>query len=74
MTLIMNIKGKLSSDKAATIITAICDKYNLSIDEATAMFYKSETAALIDEGVADLHCRSPRYLAQCIWDEYNEDK
>lgn len=62
--------GKLSSEKAAEIIIAICEKHNISIDEATTIFYKSESATLIDDGVADLHCRSSKYLAQCIWDEY----
>lgn len=67
-------RGKLSSEKTAAIIMAISDIYNISLEEAMDMFYKSETAALIDEGVADLHCRSPKYLAQCVWDEYQESK
>jgi hypothetical protein len=29
---------------------------------------------LIDEGVADLHCRSDKYLANEIWAEYLENK
>lgn len=70
--MIIKSKGKLSSEKAAIIIIAICETYNVSLEEATAIFYKSETSALIDEGVADLHCRSPKYLAQCVWDEYQE--
>lgn len=65
-------KGKLSSEKAAEIIMNICKIYNISIDKATSIFYKSETSLLIDEGIADLHCRSPKYLAQCVWDEYME--
>lgn len=65
--------GKLTSDKAAAIVMAICELYNLPIGQATDIFYKSETSSLIDEGVADLHCRSPKYLAQCVWDEYTED-
>lgn len=64
--------GKLSGDKAAAIIVAMCELYNISIDKATSIFYTSETSSLIDEGIADLHCRSPKYLAQCIWDEYNQ--
>lgn len=70
--MIIESHGKLSSRKAADIIMAICEIYNISLDEATAMFYKSDTATLIDEGIADLYCRSAGYLAQCVWDEYQE--
>lgn len=57
-------------DKAAEIIGAIYELYGVSLEKATDIYYQSETSELIDEGVADLHCRSPRYLAQCVWDEY----
>lgn len=59
-------------DRSANIIMAICELYDVSLEKATDIFYKSETSELIDDGVADLHCRSPRYLAQCVWDEYLE--
>lgn len=60
------------SDKVAEIILAISELYNISIERATDIFYQSDTSILIEEGIADLHCRSPRYLAQCVWDEYHE--
>lgn len=59
-------------DKVAEIIEAISDLYGLSLEKATDIYYQSDTSELIDEGVADLHCRSPKYLAQCVWDEYME--
>ena len=40
--------------------------------DATEIFFNSETAAMIEDGVAYLHCRSDLYLAQCVWDEYRE--
>lgn len=61
-------------DKVAEVILAICELYNVSIEKATDIYYQSDTSELIDEGVADLHCRSPRYLAQCVWDEYQENQ
>lgn len=70
--MIIESQGKLSSEKAAEIIMNISNMYNISVNKATSIFYKSDTSALIDEGIADLHCRSPKYLAQCIWDEYKE--
>lgn len=30
----------------------------------------SQTSALIEEGFSDLHCRSPKYLATLVWEEY----
>lgn len=32
-------------------------------DKTTDVYYNSETANFIEEGVADLHCRSDKYLA-----------
>ena len=61
-------------EKCASIIMSICEKYNVSLEEATDIFYKSENSALIEEGVADLHCRSAKYLAQCVWEEHTEKK
>lgn len=60
-------------DKAAEIIKAISDMYDISLEKATDIYYQSDTSELIDEGVADLYCRSPKYLAQCVWDEYKEN-
>lgn len=60
-------------DKAAEVITAISELYDVSLENAADIYYQSDTSELIDEGVADLHCRSPKYLAQCVWDEYMED-
>jgi len=59
-------------DKCANIIMAIHELYNVSLEKATDIFYQSQTSELIEEGVADLHCRSSKYLAQCVWDEYQE--
>ena len=41
-------------------------------DKVTDIFYKSETASLIEDGVADLQCRSDKYLATIILEEYYE--
>jgi hypothetical protein len=56
--------------KYAKIIECLAEMNNISLDEATEIFYNSETFTLIDEGVADLHCRSDKYLANEIWMEY----
>ena len=45
----------------------------LDPEEAMDIFYKSPLLPLIEEGVADLHCRSDHYLAEEIWRERNID-
>lgn len=58
--------------KIANIIVCLCELYGMSLQEATDMFYKSTTSDLIEEGVADLQCRSDKYLATLVWEEYEE--
>ena len=56
--------------KYARIINEISNMYSVSIEKAMDIFYKSPLLALLEEGVADLHCRSDKYLAEEIWREY----
>ena len=67
-------KSIIRSAQNARIILCISEMYGVSIDEATDIYYNSETANMIEEGVADLHCRSDKYLAEEIWNEYIETK
>lgn len=62
----------LRGAKCARIIACISDMYGVSLEKATDIYYGSETANMIEEGVSDLHCRSDNYLAEEIWREYNE--
>ena len=50
------------------------EKGVLPLDKATDIFYRSETTSMIEDGVADLHYRSDRCLAEEIWREYQESK
>lgn len=52
----------------------MCEMFGVSIPEAADIYYNSETAALIEDGVADLQCRSDKYLATLVWEEYNENR
>ncbi len=63
-------KRTLLDAKYARIIQAMSEMHALSLSEAMDIFYSSDTAQLIEEGVADLHCRSDRYLAEEIWREH----
>lgn len=67
-------KQILRSSQYARIIVCISEMFNVPLDKATDIFYSSETASMIEDGIADLHCRSDRYLAEEIWREYQESK
>lgn len=58
--------------KYARIISAISEMHGIPIDIAAGIFYNSDTMQLIEEGVADLHCRSDKYLAEEIWAEWQD--
>lgn len=62
----------MRATKCANIIMSLCELYGLSLQEATDIFYQSDTVGLIEDGVADLQCRSDKYLASLIWEEYQE--
>lgn len=62
----------LRGNKNAAIILAINDLFGISIPDATNIYFQSETARLIEDKVADLHCRSDKYLATLVWEEYLE--
>ena len=77
----------LRGDKCAEIIKSISELFGVTIQEATDIYYESETSNLIEEGIADLHCRrsnlieegiadlhcrSNKYLATLVWEEYKE--
>ncbi len=55
--------------KYARIIGIIAKKANVSLDEAMDLFYNSATFPLIEDGIAELHCRSDEYLASEILSE-----
>ena len=50
--------------KYARIIQQIAADLGISNVDAMDHFYNSHTFQLISEGIADLHCRSDRYLAE----------
>ena len=65
-------KHIILDNKYARIIKELSGMYNIGMDEAADIFYNSELLPLIENGVADLHCRSDKYLACEIWREYKE--
>lgn len=64
----------LRGDKNANIIESISELYDISLRKASDIYFESETAVMIEEGISDLQCRSDKYLATLVWEEYNENK
>lgn len=64
----------LRGDKCAAVIRSISEMFGVSLEDAADIYYQSETAQLIEEKVADLHCRSEKYLATLVWEEHNENQ
>lgn len=59
------------SAKSYAVILCISKMQGISLEEAMDVYYTSPYADLIEEGVADLHCRSSKYLAEIIINERN---
>jgi len=62
----------IKSARCARVIQTLSTMYGISLSEATDMYYNSETSNMIEEGIADLHCRSEKYLSEEIWKEVHE--
>lgn len=60
--------------KYARIIDEIAEEESISLEEAMGIFYNSELMPLVQDGVADLHCRSDKYLAGEILAEHRINK
>lgn len=68
----MNVGQNLLQAKYARVIRRIADKLHIPLGEAMDGFYHSLTFRMIQDGVADLHCRSDIYLADEYCMERNE--
>lgn len=53
--------------KIARIIETYSERYYVPFGKTTDLYYNSVTSQLIEEGIADLHCRSDKYLAKELW-------
>ena len=59
----------LLQKKYARIIALLAERLSITTMRALDLFYRSDTYALMREGVADMHCRSDLYLVDEIVDE-----
>lgn len=62
----------LRGEKNAGIICSMCELYGLDMETSTDIFYNSDTSTMIEDKISDLHCRSDKYLATLVMDEYKD--
>lgn len=70
----MNANAILLQKKYARVIETYSGKYGVSLETAMDMFYKSDLYHQIRDGISDLHCMSPDYLADELNDEWSQSK
>ena len=56
--------------KYSNVIEAFAEKGNLSLRDALDRFYKSEIYLEMCDGISDMHCRSEKYLAEDLIQEF----
>ena len=66
----MDAVGIIKQLKYARIIQLFAEERGISLAKAMDMFYHSITFQLLQEGIADLHCRSDLYLVDELKGEY----
>ena len=66
----MQANKTLLQKKYARVINEFADMAKISRIDALRFFYQSELYKEVSQGIADMHCRSDKYLAQELLDEY----
>lgn len=58
--------------KYSRVVAIFAEARQLPVETALDFFYHSHTYRELREGVADLHCRSDRYVADELIAEYDQ--
>ncbi len=66
----MEANRTLLQMKFARVVAMFAEQQGLSVEQALALFYHSETYRELSEGIADLHCRSDQYVTDELKAEY----
>ena len=59
--------------KSAEVINIISDRLDMSINEVIPLYYQSYTYSIMKEGVADIHCQYPRWIADVVIEDLMEE-
>lgn len=60
--------------KYARIVPIFAEQTGLPLDDALEFFYDSDVYRMMNEGIADMHCRSDGYLAELLKEEWDNKK
>ena len=67
----------MKADKAllqiyySAVIKTFAEMGNIPLRKAMDLFYKSQIYQEMSEGISDMHCRSEKYLAEDLMQEFN---
>lgn len=57
--------------KYARIIQIFAQQVHVSLENALEFFYESYVYRMMNEGIADMHCRSDGYIAGLLKEEWS---
>ncbi|MCL2266223.1 MAG: DUF3791 domain-containing protein [Treponema sp.] len=60
--------------KYSSVIVEFANECDITLREALDKFYKSQIYAEMREGISDMHCRSDKYLAEELMQEFELHK
>ena len=58
--------------KYARIVPIFAEQTGITLEDALDFFYTSSIYQMMNEGIADMHCRSDGYLAELIKEEWKK--
>ncbi len=58
--------------KYARIVSIFAEQVDMSLEDALDFFYESYVYRMMNEGIADIHCRSDGYLAELLKEEWEK--
>ena len=60
--------------KYARIVPIFAAHTGITLEDALDFFYTSSIYHMMNEGIADMHCRSDGYLAELVKEEWKNKK
>jgi hypothetical protein len=68
----MKADNNILQIKYLSVIKTLAEMGSISLRLALDIFYKSQIYTEMSQGVSDMHCRSDKYLAEDLLQEYGQ--
>ena len=68
--LFMEANKTILQMKYARIVSIFAEQTGITLEDALDFFYTSSIYQMMNEGIADMHCRSDGYLADLVKEEW----